>query len=653
MVRCSPGQAKRIQGGGPAHPPPPGSASTVVLLGAALVLLVALAVWLFGSLRTVVPRSAPAESRDPAAAASPETLAEETALTGESAAVAASMRRALEPVTERGVRGRILAVTGGSAGLPVELQRPRHAGLLAGREWAVDGRTMTDDEGAFALRREGASSGLFRLVCVHPELGRRSFGDFWLREDGWTDVGELTIDHGFALLVRVLTASEQPIAGARVEVTPRRPEGPREDEKSVHLCDETGRVESAGIASDLVDVRASAPGFAIALADRVSLRREAREGDALTLHLQPPRPLAGVVRDPRGQPVQGAQVYALRAGPVATSGEQTSTGPAGRFRLDHLEAGYYSLRVEQPGHASFVLPRAHTDVVDLVIDLQPLGRACAQLSPAPPDSLEAEVQVFSAPTPALVHAIGGPRPVALHRGQLCVEGLAAGPHRLEIRVPGAAPLRTPRFEVVSGSETQLGQFTLRLGTTLRGVLVDPADQPLVGVVALVAEHLQPLALRHGVRELADRREVQTDSAGQFTLDHVAPGTRVLSVRAEGHVERAFPIEVKDAELDLGRVPVPAGARLEGRLALADGTPRVGMLLSLRAADRTQRLARTDSRGHYQFPHLPAGTYHLEYSAPQDPDAPDLEAALNPQPDLREVVVLKAGETLTRNLKAPR
>src|SRR5687767_10888629 len=61
--------------------------------------------------------------------------------------------------------------------------------------------------------------------------------------------------------------------------------------------------------------------------------------------------VTGEVVDDRGTPVPGASIV-FAGGPALPGARTAMTTEEGRYRIDHLAAGYYTVGISKPGHPS-------------------------------------------------------------------------------------------------------------------------------------------------------------------------------------------------------------------------------------------------------------------------------------------------------------
>ncbi len=228
------------------------------------------------------------------------------------------------------------------AGAVVLAASPAQANDL---EWAFESdgvvvpRARTDADGRFRIGGLGDGAEVELHVAPPPAFpppGARPGAR------GQKDV-VVTLAPGTAVVVTVLDEAGAPVRGATVHTTlveERRADGPWPSPRSgpAGRADATGAVRLRGF-----DLRKR---YALAVdgpaEDWITSRRDAWSPKDETIRLTRALKVAGVVRDPAGQPLAGVQIY-RRLGEGSWGGGPT-TDAAGRFQLDGLPAGEVVLR---------------------------------------------------------------------------------------------------------------------------------------------------------------------------------------------------------------------------------------------------------------------------------------------------------------------
>ena len=133
------------------------------------------------------------------------------------------------------------------------------------------------------------------------------------------------------------------------------------------------------------------------------------------------------------------------------------------------------------------------------------------------------------------------------------DGLDAGPHRLQVRLPGAATLRSEVVEIGPGEELYLAPVVPDAGLAVSGrVLVGATAQPLAGA-RVSCEPGSPNQFRKPHR-LERLQSTLTDADGVFLLEGLDPGSCRAVIRAPGFAPwRRDGVEPDQAGVDLGDI----------------------------------------------------------------------------------------------------
>ncbi|MEM7202179.1 MAG: sigma-70 family RNA polymerase sigma factor [Planctomycetota bacterium] len=305
--------------------------------------------------------------------------------------------------------------------------------------------------------------------------------------------------------------------------------------------------------------------------------------------------LAAQVRDARGHPLPGAQLWiGDRRAPLRDGQFVTIADAEGRFVLRGLTAentvsaaaplhgSPMPRSLERARHGLRLLPAAGRVAGRVVgADGQPLIGAAVRLQPAQETGL-----FFRGRTVQL----------ALHRQlQTVADGtFDGGWQRRPVLALVTAPDHTPR--AVRLHLDPLGaEQSVRLapGLRVRGRVTDSEGVPLTGVQVL-AETWSPLI----------NLDARTDAAGRFELASADPRLTALSIDAPGfarahHVIADAAATIVDVALELERLP-----RIDGILELEDGAPAVWWTIQLAtpgiAFSRLAPPTRTDGAGRFAF-----------------------------------------------------
>jgi protocatechuate 3,4-dioxygenase beta subunit len=212
--------------------------------------------------------------------------------------------------------------------------------------------SATDGQGSFE-----ASGVLPGRVSVRVETGDGASKTVTVTVPAEGEAAPVTIEFGSATVHgRVVDHAGKPVSGAWVSV-----EAPGEDNdwtrvvaQKTSLSDGTFRASAIG--SGTYQVRVTHQGRAPLLSAAVRVA-EGETVDVGTLTLQVGYALSGTVHDDAGRPVEDATVSMTdAAGRPLFLFSFATTGSDGRYRVQELQPGSYTLRVEARGYAPFTGP---------------------------------------------------------------------------------------------------------------------------------------------------------------------------------------------------------------------------------------------------------------------------------------------------------
>jgi protocatechuate 3,4-dioxygenase beta subunit len=470
-----------------------------------------------------------------------------------------------------------------------------NANTLAARGWKRDGwswikghslgdfrSTKTGADGRFALEgrlvrlrpgdkpEQGAPwlPGLVVLAAGFAPYGHEC-QDLRAESD---DVGTLRLRRGASLAGRVLDESGAPLAGARVQFhadendEETAPPDALAELLEAALTGKDGRFELAELPAATLRGTASAPGRLEHDWESVELKEgEDKELEPIVLGLG--GTLAGVVLDPAGRPVAGANVavlelpiqqrsmpmqyeyYARSTRVIVDESRRTVTDAAGRFELRGLPGDSHSLLAHATGLAWTVqhdLPNGATDV-----ELRLGEPGVLEVSVVDSDThapieatVEARLRAFAwEQTPLAVE------PGAL--GHVLVRDAGLSGTHLIVTAPNHARAETDAPGVERGARSE---FTVELtrGWSLSGQVTDAAHAPLPEAEVEVQRlgdngngngdfgglgYIGEAAHDNGPSWSTVRPNLGVDAQGHFTVESLEAGSYRVVARAAGHARR--------------------------------------------------------------------------------------------------------------------
>lgn len=288
-----------------------------------------------------------------------------------------------------------------------------------------------------------------------------------------------------------------------------------------------------------------------------------------------PAALRGSVRNEAGAPLGGAVVEVVVVG-LDSADRALRTRADGTFNVKGLPTGIHIVVASQPGYRTqskptpaledtgevelepfVLLPRVDRRSTIEVLATDLAGRA-----------LEG-VKILATTMPWNMHMAAGPEAVGLdgvrHRsgltdadGRLSLEGLEPDLYNIVATAPGMAVEQRERFQV-SPESTKRVVLRLMASTTIRGRMVDAAEQPVAG--GMVMGFLQP--------QFESSVPTTTQADGSFLIDGVKPGAYLIVGYSEDSGSSMSPGKAPGEGLVLRM----AGAgRVEGTVVDTAGKP---------------------------------------------------------------------------------
>ncbi|MCY3971191.1 MAG: carboxypeptidase regulatory-like domain-containing protein [Acidobacteria bacterium] len=353
-----------------------------------------------------------------------------------------------------------------------------------------------------------------------------------------------------------------------------------------------------------------------------AIRLRPGEEREIELRLRARARLAGVVTDPYGEPVAGAEILVQPldpAGQVTSTHQSAGTDAGGAYEAHRVPSGPARIVARHPDYrdgVAEVVIEGGTNEVDLKLQLgweisgtvstaagSPVALARVEAHPVePPLSLD---ELADAPRQVL------PRlPLAAvtdQSGNYRIGGLDDGRYELRAHSDGYARAASGRFPVrVEGGSVAGIDFVLHRGITLRGVVTGRPSDALAGISVRAAQE----RLLGGM--------TTPDLEGRFQMNELGPGKWTISAteRDGRTVERSVTLETGpgDAFVELNFEP---GLTLTGEVR-SQGQPLAGGEVHLIEGTRRYGPARTvliDQQGRFRIDGLAAGSFKVLIAEP--------------------------------------
>lgn len=456
----------------------------------------------------------------------------------------------------------------------------------------------------------------------------------------------LVLAEGLAIRGVALDDRGQPVPGARIGIQKPMPmmpgvmvtpDGAEDMGGSTAVANERGEFATLPLADGAYDLAAEAKGHAKATAQGV--RAGATGVELLLRRCGAIEGIAVSLAD--GEPIPRFRVAATR--PIDFSGmlDPTSLIPGGslevaaadgRFRLEDVAPGTWSVTVAAPGHArgsaaGIEVPPGEV-VRGVILMLAPecaiAGRVVDPLTGLPVPG--ARVTTRTGFEALLPDPLPGADATCDAAGAFELGGIASGRYVVHATAKGYAPGASPALVLAEHQRIDGIEIALPRGGSIRGRVARADDRPTAGAMV-------------SATRIGDMRPnlTTTDDAGRYALEGLPAGkysvTRLQPFGLDdGFAEDLFSgMSIKSARVVDGEVTevdfldaAAGGTRLEGRV-LEGGEPVAGAILSFTPTGRATgadadlaklKLATADERGQYEVENLGPGEWSVTVQAGQ-------------------------------------
>jgi hypothetical protein len=332
---------------------------------------------------------------------------------------------------------------------------------------------------------------------------------------------------------------------------------------------------------------------------------EGRDAE-VTVRVAPGLVLEGVLVDDAGNPVPEADVYVRRLLEGREDEDATDfdgdrngkTGHEGKFRIEGLPAGTYSMGFGLSGGIDAEIPRVEAPASGLKAVATRYATAVARITVPegrdPPRGISVGVTIR--------HEGGGMESggadSAVEGDRLRIFDLRPGRAELVLNAPGFARTPPRAIEAAPGETVDLGTIALSSGFTVSGRVLDAAGLPVAGAA------VEP-------DWTVDRASI-TDREGRFLLEHLAEGEVTLEVEADGYAPLRLSATAGPGAAEVAAV-LARGGLVRGVVKREDSGSRATTVCfhPVGAAEGPfHPEAFADPEGRYEI-RLPAGKYRVE------------------------------------------
>lgn len=476
----------------------------------------------------------------------------------------------------------------------------------------------------------------YAVTAFHPKFGRRQEAPIQIA-DGASIQLSVVLEPGARLHGMVTDSGGNTVGGAILYLGMAGLGSVASDANTVAVkSSPDGSYEFLNVPDNNYSLEVVAEGYGRVLLQQLNVSgKEDHEQDIV---LDVAHMIEGSVVDTTGAPIVEAKVQAWSAGGRdRQTRSEAASDDQGRFLLDDVRAGVYTLFVSAPGFKNERKMRVETGEMNVQVQLTPLPRVRGQVL----DSQGAPVKNFTVNLRVPVQNTEDT--IALRDTSIAVKNAVNGEFEIacpnqgeyvvEVQRSPYAPTLSDRFTIANGSEVAGLVIRLTAGGSIVGRVVDWQGNPVAG--ARLQTHDTEYVDDPFFRSLGQYPSAATEMTGKtredgtFVLQGLTPETYQIDVRHKDHAQLIHQNVVvrEGAETDVGDLKLSAGAVIEGTVVGAGGQPLAGATVQLRGTgDEPHNYpARTDADGRYRVEHVAPGSYLIYAQRTGDPNNPFLGA----------------------------
>lgn len=546
-------------------------------------------------------------------------------------------------IASEGFENRLSSRVQNQSGQPVadaEVTLTRAGGMAAlfgntEQDRTADRKTTTRKDGTFSFDNV-VPYAHYAIEVDHPDYSRVQVDEVNVGVKGTFEEPTIVLGSGATLAGNVRDKNGVGIAGATLVLGPMflptqaaPPPGSR-----VAESDEFGAYRIGNVAPGHMSMRVSADGFANALV--TGLTFQAVEEIERDIVLEVAERICGRVVGPNNAPIPGAEILALS---ISNRNQQcqdiTFSDQDGRFCLERLAPGRYTIGAKAPGYKAGRGDRADTGEANLVIEMEPQALVRGKVIDAATSQPLTSFRVLLRTTyegQDQTSATEIKAEVQHPAGEFELGSVPPSPtaYVIEASAPGYAPSFSEPFRVSQGQLVAGVVVRATKGGAIVGVVQDSSGKAVGGaVIETFADDWVgnefDLALGDILPSNVTRKQVRSGGDGSFRLDLLKPDVYQVRVKAANHCEHIqtglMVVEGRDASL--GTVRLIQGGRITGLVVDQAGRPVEGVSVRMNVAGMTEEQPRfyqtkTNAEGRYNFTNVFPGNYRL-FATPRQPN----------------------------------
>lgn len=317
-----------------------------------------------------------------------------------------------------------------------------------------------------------------------------------------------------------------------------------------------------------------------------------------------PSSLAGIVVDARGEPVEGAAVFARSENPDGYG--YSRTDEYGHFDLGGLPPSKHYKIAAQREDSSVDGPSLEVATgnrqVRLVVHDQALltGRVLRDGKPVP--------YFGFAITDDVNDSYSRPTPVRDEDGRFTHKDVAPGKVVVVLVGPDFARKVIDNVQIVAGQTTDLGDITVSHGETIHGRVVDDRGTGVAGATVTLTGSGSSYSTTGLHRIMQGELFATSDASGNYELFGVPPSTEERTLKA------AHPTRGASSFVTLAERQSAIDIVLHATGGATGTVPATGYLFAAATQpeeSRARYYADVDTLGRFTFPALPPGEYEID------------------------------------------